>query len=107
MSQSELLSYLFLEEIEEEELLLENLIEEQRNATEHPLFLSRPEEGFFSILINRHLIHDDKKFRDFFRLNVDQFNYILDLIKNDITTDSSNRHPYPITAAEKLAVTLR
>lgn len=54
MSQSELLSYLFLEEIEEEEFLLDNFIEEHGNAIENPLFFSRPEEGFFSILINRY-----------------------------------------------------
>ncbi|KAL4084776.1 hypothetical protein QTP88_027681 [Uroleucon formosanum] len=95
--QRELLSYLLLEEIEEEEFLIEQLLVEQSNANEHPLFTSRP-EGFFEILVNRHLIHDDKKFREFFRLNIDQFNYILQLIEKDITVDSSNRHPYPITA---------
>ncbi|KAL4134941.1 hypothetical protein QTP88_006621 [Uroleucon formosanum] len=75
--QRELLSYLLLEEIKEEEFLIEQLLVEQSNANEHPLFTSRPEEGFFEILVNRHLIHDDKKFREFFRLNIDQFNYIV------------------------------
>lgn len=102
-----MISYLLLEEMDEEELLMEELMQEKRNEDEHPLFKSRPNEGFFEILINRHLIHDEKKFREFFRLNVDQFNYVLDLIKNDIIVDSTNRHPYPITAAEKLAITLR
>jgi hypothetical protein len=106
MSQSELLSHLLLEEIEEEEFLIEEILVGQGNANEHPLCTSRPEEGFFEILVNRHLIHDDKKFREFFRLNIDQFNYILQLIEKDITADSSNRHPYPITTAEKLALTL-
>jgi hypothetical protein len=68
MSQRELLSYLLLEEIEEEEFLIEELLVEQGNANEHPSFTPRPEEGFFEILVNRHLIHDDKKFREFFRL---------------------------------------
>jgi len=67
MSQHELLSHLLLEEIEEE-FLIEEILVEQGNANEHPLFTSRPEEGFFEILVNRHLIHDDKKFRVFFRL---------------------------------------
>ncbi|KAL4148660.1 hypothetical protein QTP88_002834 [Uroleucon formosanum] len=74
---TQLLSYLLLEEIEEEEFLIEQLLVEQSNANEYPLFTSRPEEGFFEILVNRHLIHDDKKFREFFRLNIDQFNYII------------------------------
>jgi len=37
MSQLELLSYLLLEEIEEEEFLIEQLLVEQGNANEHPL----------------------------------------------------------------------
>jgi hypothetical protein len=84
MSQRELLSHLLLEEIEEEEFLIEEILVGQGNANEHPLFTSRPEEGFFEILVNRHLIHDDKKFREFFRLNIDQFNYILQLIEKNI-----------------------
>jgi len=37
-------------------------------------------------------------------LNIDQFNYVLDLIKKYITVDSSNRHLFPITAAEKYPI---
>lgn len=43
----------------------------------------------------------------FFRLNFDQFTFILSLIKEDIELPPSNRVKRPITPDEKLAVTLR
>jgi len=70
MIEHEILSYLLVEEIKEE-VLIEQLLVEPENENEHPLFTTRPEEGFFAILINRRLIHDDKIFREFFKLNID------------------------------------
>lgn len=106
--ENNLLLHLLLEEIdEEEEIILLQQNTDERNADVHPIFQRRREEGYFNILINRHLLQDEKKFREFFRLNIGQFNYILDLIKEDIRKDSSSKYPYPITPDEKLAVTLR
>lgn len=105
MSERDMLLYLLLEENEDEEILFHNI--HGVNADPHPMFQSRRDEGCFTTLINRHLLEDERKFREFFRLNIAQFNYILDLIKEDIRKDSSNRFPYPITPDEKLAVTLR
>jgi len=73
----------------------------------HQMFLSRKTEGFFNILIEKHLWRDRKNIGEFFRLNWDQFNYVLNLIEEDIKTSPSIKIPEPITAAEKLAVTLR
>jgi len=52
----EKLSYLRLEEIEEEEegVLIEQLLVEPENANERLLFTTRPEEGFLATLINKH-----------------------------------------------------
>ncbi|KAJ4427578.1 hypothetical protein ANN_25226 [Periplaneta americana] len=41
------------------------------------------------------------------RLNIAQFNCVLDLIKDDLKKDSSIRYLYSITLDEKLAITLR
>lgn len=106
MSEREMLLYLLLEENEEEEMVLQQ-INNERNAETHIIFKTRPEEGYFTVLINRHLLQDDKKFREFFRLNIAQFNYVLDLVKDNLKKDSTNRFPYPITPDQKLAVTLR
>ena len=94
MGEHNLLWYLQLEAIEEEEILLQLC---EGNAAVHPIFKTRIEEGSFETLINRHLLKDDEKFREYFRLNVAQFNYVLDLVKDDIKDDSCPRYPYPIT----------
>ncbi|KAF5277575.1 hypothetical protein FQR65_LT15952 [Abscondita terminalis] len=91
--------------IEDEEILLQL---RERNAETHPIFQTRTEEGCFEALINRHLLKDDEKFREYFRLNIAQFNYILVcLVKEDLKKDSSPRYPYPISPDEELALTLR
>jgi hypothetical protein len=64
-------------------------------------------KGCNTILINRYLMKDERKFREFFRLNVRQFNYVLKLVEDKIRRQSCNRVSHPITPAEKLAVTLR
>jgi len=45
VSEHETLSYLLLEEIEDEEVPIERLSVEPENANEHPLSTTRPEEG--------------------------------------------------------------
>ncbi|KAL4082834.1 hypothetical protein QTP88_029490 [Uroleucon formosanum] len=92
------------EEDEEED---ENpLVTIKRNPIDK-IFTTRIDEGFFKILINGHLNSSKPKFREFFRINYDQFMFILLLIKNDITLPPSKRVKKPIKPEEKLAVTLR
>ncbi|XP_050063324.1 uncharacterized protein LOC126552659 [Aphis gossypii] len=90
-----------LEEEEEEEIMYTH-----RKPISN-LFKTREKEGFFKVLINSHLRENKNKFREFFRLNYDQFNFILALVKDDITLPASNRIKNPISSDEKLAVTLR
>lgn len=104
MSGNDVLLLLLLEEIEEEEILLLNC---KDNAEVHPIYKQRLEEGCYRILINRNLVTDDRKLREYFRLNIAQFNFILDLVRDDIKSDGSHGYQYPITPEEKLALTLR
>ncbi|KAJ8897832.1 hypothetical protein PR048_003185 [Dryococelus australis] len=67
------------------------------------MYKQRADEGFFSTLVNRHLLKDDEKFR----LNVPQFNFALGLVKDDLKKNSTSHDPYPITSDEKLTLTLR
>lgn len=71
------------------------------------LFLNRESEGYFNILINRHLFENDIKFREFFRINHEEFNFLLSLIEVELTKLPSMRVKDPISAAEKLAITIR
>jgi len=96
---------LLLEEIDDEELLMKFMFKKNQNV--HDMFQTRNSEGFFSVLIEKHLFRDQRKFREFFRLSYDQFTYVLNLIEDDIKCNAYNRHKEPINPAEKLAFTLR
>lgn len=96
---------LLLEEIDEEDAIIRRFLKNKKSI--HNMFLGRKSEGFFSILIEKHIFRDETKFREFFRLSWEQFIYVLNLIEDDIKCNPSNRVSEPITAAEKLAVTLR
>ncbi|CAI6372753.1 unnamed protein product [Macrosiphum euphorbiae] len=102
----QLLALLCLQEIDEEQALIHHHLSKKSKQT-HTIFQARESEGFFSILIEKHLWEDQTKFREFFRLSWDQFNYVLNLIEDDITSNPTNKIKKPISPAEKLAVTLR
>ncbi|KAL4090053.1 hypothetical protein QTP88_024958 [Uroleucon formosanum] len=95
---------MLLAKIEEEEMLIDQF--HQKKCT-IGMFKERKEKGFFSVLIKKHLFRDVKKFREFFRLSLEQFNYVLNLIEDDIKLNQCNRVKEPISAAEKLGVILR
>lgn len=73
----------------------------------HKMFLKRENEGTFEILVSRYLIDDEEKFMQYFRINRAKFFYILDFIRDDISTKPYNRHKKPISAEQKLAIALR
>lgn len=85
-------------------VLLSN--ETKRNSP-HEIYKRRPEEGAHKILIDRHLIDDDTKFKEYFRLTPFLFSKILDGIKNDIEGVPTSWNPNPISAHHKLCITLR
>ena len=91
MSERDLLLYLLLEENEEEEIILQQLNE--RKAEVHSIFRRRHEKVSAQRLSmgTRYKI-----FRQFFRINSAQFNYILDLIKDGLKKGNSSRYMYPI-----------
>lgn len=96
---------LLLEEEEEDDELLITRYKKRQKVND--LFINRKTEGFFEILINRHLSNDETKFREFFRVNKIQFDYLLSLVEVELSKEPYNREKEPITASEKLAVTLR
>jgi hypothetical protein len=107
MDKSGVLRLLMLEEEEDDEILHLILNENGGNRSVHEMFKGRSEGGLNTILINRHLMKDERQFREFFRLNVLQFNHALKLVEDKIRGQSCNRVSHPITPAEKLSVTLR
>jgi len=97
---------LLLEEEQEDDDLLITTQSEQRERVD-ALFLNRKTEEYFEILIRRQLIRNETKFREFFRVNKYQFDFLLSLVEVQLTIMPSNRVKKPITTAEKLALTLR
>ena len=99
------LKLLLAEEIEEEQLVMD--MYGKKRAQTHYIFNLRSEEGMYNQLIVQHLREDPKKFSEFFRLSSDQFDFLVELVKDDLSKQSTNFRLYPITPEEKIAVTLR
>jgi len=93
-----------LEEEKEENNMLESLMIKKKRKSSKPMFLVREQEGFSEKFIKGHLMNNEK----LFRLNLKQFNFVLSLVKNNISSEPYNRvQLQPITPEEKLAFTLR
>ncbi|XP_050547894.1 uncharacterized protein LOC126909504 [Daktulosphaira vitifoliae] len=101
-----ILSLLLMDEDDDEARLLSYLTPKKRKTTDN-IFKNRESEGFFEILINRHLTSNHVRFREYFRINYEQFNFLLSLVEEKLTLPPNNRIKNPISPAEKLAVTLR
>lgn len=78
----------------------------KRNKTRE-LIANREKEGAFYILISKYLFTEEDNFMKYFRLSPHLFNQILESIRNDITTKSCKRVSNPISAEQKLCLTLR
>jgi len=102
-----LLTLLLEEEEEEEDLIIGATSFPKNRKPIHEKFKYRDSEGFYEILINRHLKNNNIQFREFFRLNCQQFDVLISLVENQLVLQPTNRIKKPITPAEKLAVTLR
>ena len=97
-----LIPAIMLEDEEYEDLLIYCM---SQGATD--IFKKRKDEGYYSTLIGRYLMDSEMKFWEFFRVSRDIFHLILREIKEDITTGSCNRWQTPISAEQKLCLTLR
>lgn len=64
-------------------------------------------EGVQNILIDRHLMDDETKFREYFRLTPFLSRKILDGIENDVASVATSWVRNPISAYHKLCITLR
>lgn len=89
---------------EDEEYMLHEHWNLRKKVSE--IYNKRENEGIFKILINNHLVDEEQRFKSYFRVTREMFACILNLVEGDLTTASYNRVKTPITAAEKLALTL-
>ena len=94
---------ILLEEEEDDDFLLYYLHQKRRRSV-LPMYRNRIYEGSFETLIKRHFNEDEKTFRNYCRLNKNQFNFVLSLIKKDLLPKTTRT---VITPEEKLFLTLR
>ncbi|KAJ8940660.1 hypothetical protein NQ314_010635 [Rhamnusium bicolor] len=101
------LNWLLLEEEEEEEMLVLNFAIKPHRQSERELFKRRTKEGYGNLLIRGHFSCEDDTFRQFFHLNRQQFHFVLNHVGDCITKTPYARVVCPISAEEKLCLTLR
>lgn len=77
-------------------LLLLLLDEKKKRKNSHIMYKQRTYEGVHNVLIDRYLVDDDTKFREYFRLSPHLFQTILAGIKMDIKGIPTNWNPKPI-----------
>ncbi|GFY37600.1 hypothetical protein TNIN_414991 [Trichonephila inaurata madagascariensis] len=82
-------------------------LEDEQSSEESELFKNRSSEGAFQILVRRHLHCNDEKFRQYFRLKLVLFDYVLNNIRDELTSNPYNRHKKPICPEEKLCILVR
>jgi len=76
LNNNKLILNLLEDELEENELLFSYLMPKKRKPIDS-LFLNHDGEGYFKIIINRRLFETDVKFREFFRISREQFDYLV------------------------------
>ena len=94
---------LILEELEDDDYFYSKYL--RRRAPIAKLF--NRDEGAYEILVKRHFRGNNVKFIRYFRVSIEQFDIIVDLVKEEITKKPNNRHALPISSAEKVAIVLR
>ena len=71
----------------------------------HPIVARRPEQGCYEQLYAE-LRQDGLKFQEYFRLSVEQFDWVLDRVKSQIEKQDTNWRE-AISPAARLAICLR
>lgn len=103
MNSVSLCALLLLNDIDDVEEGIDYLLGRIRKSV-CEIFSSRENEGVFKILIEKHLLDDVVKFKEYFRFT--EFSFLVNLVQDDLTTKQCNRVKKPITPAGKLSLTL-
>jgi len=77
----------------------------RQNRWVHPINIKRPEFGIFGHLY-RDLLEDEEKLHGFFRMNIEQFCRLSQLVAEEIRKQNTN-YRRAITPEERLAIFFR
>lgn len=78
-----------------------------KRRSPHKLYRQRSVEGAYNVLVDRHLLDDDTKFREYFRVSPVLFSKLLEDLKEDLEGIPTSWIRNPISAHNKLCMTLR
>lgn len=95
------------QQFEEDVLLLLLLKERKKRKAVHAMYKQRSREGALNILIDRYLMDDDTKFREYFRLSRHLFESVLEIIENDLKGIPTTWIREPMTPRLKFCITMR
>lgn len=73
-----------------------------KRVQRHNLFVNRNVESVFAVTIERHLLDNDTKFKEYFRVSPFLYNSIITAIETRISKTPSIRYPRPIEPKIKL-----
>lgn len=104
-----LIEFFLLHDDEEEEMTLELLLfmSMHKRKKTHEMIVNREKEGAFCLLVQKYLLTEEDKFVKYFRVSSNLFYMILEHISCDLVSKPCNRNPNPISAEQKLCLTLR
>lgn len=71
-----------IDEEEREEEIINLMIKVKKRKVRHDIFTHRRTEGLSKNLISQHLIDDETKFKNYFRIIKRQFDFVLSEIRN-------------------------
>lgn len=91
------------------DFLVATLYQEEikKRNTPHAMYKQRNAEGAYNVLVERHLLDDDTKFQRYFRLTPHLFHRVLSKIEPELKKEPTTWVQKPITARQKLCITLR
>lgn len=82
-------------------------LQQKKRKSPHKLYRKSSEEGAVNILVDRYLLDDATKFKEYFRLTPFLFSKLLEVMKDDLEGLTTTWMPKPITAHDKFCITLR
>lgn len=83
------------------------LLLKKKRRSPHNMYRHRAVEGAYSVLVDKHLLDDDTKFREYFRVSPLLFSKLLNDLKTDLDGIPTTWIRNPISAHHKLCMTLR
>lgn len=98
----------FLFDQDDEEFIMQvlGILHCKRKKT-HDMIRNRDSEGVYRLFITKYLLTEEDKFVKYLRVTPYLFHRILENIRQNITSISTNRVPNPISPQQKLCVALR